>query len=107
MHRGRQVEVIMLSVGERDAVSAAVHRALFVHFNGRPAETFDVEKLRFLIADDGIAATTDLAREVEIAALVLDTIEDQIIFLWRNGASHTFLRVNAPDGPPAWRYAHT
>jgi hypothetical protein len=107
MHRGDWVEVTMLSVSEQDTVRAAVHRTLYVHFNGRPGEMFDVETVRKLIALDGATITADLARETEISALILATIEDQIIFLWRNGASHTFHRVSTPDELPAWRYSVT
>ena len=97
----------MSSVIEHDIVRAAVHRVLYAHFNKRPEVTFDVRKVRTLIAQDGIAATDDLAREADMSALILETIEDHIIFLWRNGASHTFRRVGVPGAAPAWKYSDT
>ncbi|WP_156397587.1 hypothetical protein [Rhizobium sp. Root1204] len=95
----------MLGVRDRDTVRAAVHRTLYLHFNGRPEEIFDVKRIRVLIADDTVATTGDLALEADISALIRETIEDHIAFLWRNGASHTFHRVSAPGAPPAWSYA--
>lgn len=99
------VEVSMLSVCERDTVCGAVHRTLYLHFNRRPEEIFDVERVRELIAHDGVTATGDVAREAEISALILETIEEHITFLWRNGASHTFHRVSVPGAPPNWSYS--
>jgi hypothetical protein len=95
----------MPSFIEPDIVRAAVHRTLYVHFNKRPEVTFDLKMVRALIVGEGVAVTDDIAWEKLLSTLILETIEDHIIFLSRNGASHTFIRVDMPGTGTAWRYS--
>ncbi|WP_426233611.1 hypothetical protein [Pararhizobium sp. DWP3-4] len=97
----------MPSFVEPDVVRAAIHRTLYVHFNKRPEVTFDLKMVRSLIVGEGVAVTDDIAWEKLFSVLILEMIEDHIILLCRNGASHTFVRVEMPGAEPAWKYSET
>ncbi len=97
----------MLSAIERDTIRAAVHRTLYVHFNRRPDLPFNAENVMTLIKQQGVAVNGKPSHEADIAVLVVETIEEHIALLWRNGASHTFRRVNMPCEALAWKYSVT
>lgn len=94
----------MLSIIERGAIQAAVHKMLYVHFAGRPDLPFNADDVMTLIQQQGVAVNGRPSHEADIAALVVETIEEHIALLWRNGASHTFRRVNMAGEAPAWKY---